>query len=260
MSNILDEVDNLIYEVLKELAITAGAIALSALMSVTIYIGVPLLVILTKTILQYLLFSIIAAGVATGTVSIASFTYDRIKCLTDIDDFLLKNFERLELNGYDNIKQIKDKSIKSRDQSISKCNDEIEYNENKAKFYILKAKCAILALKAYMETCLVELYVYYIKLLAAKGIDAKKASSYEYILSFQEEPTFNLVITSIQNRFNTILDTLQQDQKEFNDGVLQKVKQQISNIEIRRISTPPSNIEPQKFPPRFPQRPPFQRR
>jgi hypothetical protein len=258
MSKILDEVDNLIYEVLKELAITAGTIALSALMSVTVYIGVPLLVILTKTILQYLLFSIVAAG----TVSIASFTYDKIKCLTDIDNFLLKNFERLELNGYDNVKQIKDKSIKARDQSISKCNDEIEYNENKAKFYILKAKCAISALKAYMETCLVELYIYYIRLLAAKGIDAKKASSYEYILSFQEEPTFNLVVTSIQNRFNNILDTLQQDQKEFNDGVLQKVKQQIGNIEVRRVSIPASNID-NRSTPRFSnisQRPQFQRR
>jgi len=252
MSKILNEIDNLILEVLGITTKAISLISLAALMSVSIYIGVPLLVTLSKTILQYLLFCILA----TGTVSLSLFTYERLKYFTKIDEFLETNFNRLELNGYNNIKIIKDKSIKARDDSIKKCNDIIEKEEDKKKFFLLKANCSIAALKIYMETCLVELYIYYIKLLALKGIDCKKASSYEYILSFQEEPTFNLVITTIQNRFNEILDLLKQDPKKFNDDVLIKIKSQISNIEVKKIQTP--SIKPTFSIPA--QRPHFQRR
>jgi hypothetical protein len=253
MSKILDEVDNLVFEVLGIASKAISLVSLATLMAVSIYIGVPLLVALTKTILQYLLFCILA----TGGVSFAIFSYNKLKYFTDIDEFLETNFQRLELNGYNNIKIIKDKSIKSRDETVKKCNDQIiEQKEGNVTFYILKAKCAISALKAYMKTCLVELYVYYIKLLAAKGIDCKKASSYEYILSFQEEPTFNLVLNSFQNRFNEILDLLKEDQKEFNAEVLLKVKSEISNIDIKKIQPPV--IKPQFS--IHAQRPQFQRR
>lgn len=239
MNKILNEIQLLIYEVSVKKSASKGALFTAEVVNtpiaelifklIRIYITSSVAASLSSSILGFLVVCVIIHKLLDKSISVI----ENVAFIIDIDDFILENFERLKLNGYNNIEIVSKKALDARDTSLNQCIKESEKEislNDKLKFKIIEIKCALPALKTYMRVCLAELYLYYVKLLRDKGIDCSKATSLEYILSHQEEAPFNLVLTKITNRFVFILEFLQQDTNEFKSEVLNLITRQIKSL------------------------------
>lgn len=231
MAKILNEVRSLIYE---NSLVSGGAVAIAGLLGLAIGLGTPLLIALAKTILEYLIFVL----VVTGFLNLSNLTLSKIKLITDLDEFITENFDRLKASGYNNIDSIEKKAINARNAIVLNCKDGAYKKDG---FELLKSECAKTALVAYMETCLIELYSYYIRLLMAKQIRMEKATSLEYILSSKEDPIFNLVLSKITFRFTEILKLLNEDVDSFKYKILKGAKQNNINLSHDNPRRPDSN-------------------
>lgn len=239
MKKITEDVDNLIVESnIKAILAGGSLIAIAALFGFILNPAITLTVYLTKTLLSYLLFSIVVGG---GVVFSASI-YSKIKDILDIDDFLKSNFTRLNAHGYDGIDDIQKRAISARDNVITGCEGRAS---DKVEYYILKPECAKKGLIVYMEVSATGLFSYYLNLLMKKGISLEKASSIEHILSSREELPFVTVLSKIYYKYIEILEFIKYDTSKFSSKILEDSKKHVNFTR----SIQPNNQ--QKFIPRF---------
>jgi hypothetical protein len=231
MSTILRDINLLINESLELLATGVGVTAVATILGVFGYIGLPLLLALSKTIIVYLLFAIFISGSL-------SISLDVIKYLTGIDDFISLKFKQLSSNGYNEVEVIHSQAISSRDSAIRKCRElkKVQNPETKHSYWeVPSVECSKLAIREYLKVSLSGLYSYYIKLLSIKGENKTNADSLDYILSSDKEILFNRVLIEMTARYKYIIKVIGLNWDEFENEVLEQAKQKSKTANVNPI-------------------------